>query len=76
MRKAHQILSFSSILIKFVRHSELNSITKFFFSLFIYSIFFIGTPPTQFPAGPSSSSPRASIPSNNSTSPSSGMGYN
>jgi hypothetical protein len=70
--KAHQILIFSlllfflSMLITFVRQSELDR-TK------IYPICFLGTPPSQFAVGPSSSSPRASIPSNNSASPTSGI---
>ncbi|UJR20776.1 hypothetical protein I4U23_023889 [Adineta vaga] len=35
----------------------------------IYPILLLGTPPSQFAVGPSSTSPRVSIPSNNSTSP-------
>ncbi len=69
--KAHRILiflslSFLSMLITFVRESELHR-TK------LIRFFFLGTPPSQFPAGPPSSSPRASIPSNNSASPTSGI---
>ena len=68
--KAHQILIFFLLSPSLVNVNYICATicTK---SDEIYPICFLGTPPSQFIAGPLSSSPRASIPSNNSASPTS-----